>query len=292
MCNLRDNMKIINKNNVQQNPLLPGYNFNAYLVAGCTPIEENSELDFTINRPHGMRGYIINLTTKGEGRVFQGKEAFNCQVSDLLLFPPNAVHYYHRANNSPSWHHQWIYFRPRAFWLDWVKWTDEVNNVGRLTIPDDQSYQEILSLFLQIEKEYNSDDPLSEAVSMCLLEQLLIRCFRFDPANKQRMLDPRILETCHFISDNIDKNYTVNEIAKQACMSTSRLTHLFAQQIGTSIIKWREEQRMIKAKHLLHASGEPIYHIARQLGYDDQLYFSRIFKRYTGLSPSRFRDSR
>ncbi|MBN6065507.1 arabinose operon transcriptional regulator AraC [Aggregatibacter actinomycetemcomitans] len=281
-----------NEMNKQPNPLLPGYNFGAYLVAGCTPIRKGEELDFAINRPNGMKGYIINLTIKGKGTVFSGKSAFDCSVGDLLLFPPNAVHYYHRAKDAEEWHHQWIYFRPRALWLDWLAWTDTRNHVGRLTIANPQTYQEILTLFQQIEQEYNSGDLFSEEMSMCLLEQLLIKCFKLDPANKQRLLDSRILSTCHFITDNLGKNHKIADIAAHIHMSPSRLAHLFAKQIGTGIIKWREEQRMIKAQHLLHSSSAPIYHIARQLGYDDQLYFSRLFKRYTGLNPSEYRNSR
>ena len=75
-------------------------------------------------------------------------------------------------------------------------------------------------------------------------------------------------------------------------ISASRLAHLFVEQLGTNIVKWREEQRMIKAQHLLHTSNAQIYYIARQLGYDDQLYFSRLFKRYTGLNPTDYRNSR
>ncbi|OOF59083.1 DNA-binding transcriptional regulator AraC [Rodentibacter myodis] len=281
-----------NEMNKQSNPLLPGYNFGAYLVAGCTPIEKGEELDFTINRPNGMKGYIINLTIKGKGTIFSGKSAFDCSVGDLLLFPPNAIHYYHRAEQVEQWHHQWIYFRPRSLWLNWLNWSNTVQHIGRLTIPDMQNYQDILQLFQSIEKEYNSDDLLSEEMSMCLLEQLLIKCFKLDPSNKQRLLDPRILSTCHFITDNLDKNYNIAEIAAHIHISPSRLSHLFVQQIGTGIIKWREEQRMIKAEYLLHASNAPIYHIARQLGYDDQLYFSRLFKRHSGLNPSEYRNSR
>ena len=45
----------------QNDPLLPGYSFNAHLVAGLTPIEANGYLDFFIDRPLGMKGYILNL---------------------------------------------------------------------------------------------------------------------------------------------------------------------------------------------------------------------------------------
>ncbi len=43
----------------QNDPLLPGYSFNAHLVAGLTPIEANGYLDFFIDRPLGMKGYIL-----------------------------------------------------------------------------------------------------------------------------------------------------------------------------------------------------------------------------------------
>lgn len=53
----------------QNDPLLPGYSFNAHLVAGLTPIEANGYLDFFIDRPLGMKGYILNLTIRGQGIV-------------------------------------------------------------------------------------------------------------------------------------------------------------------------------------------------------------------------------
>lgn len=277
---------------MQNNPLLPGYNFNAYLVAGCTQIQKGNELDFPIYRPNGMNGFIIHLTTKGTGSIFRNEHRFNCQVGDLLLFPPNAIHDYQRAEHAEFWHHQWIYFRPRALWQEWLTWSHTIQNVGRIHIEDAKKYEKITALFSQIEQEYNSGKIFSEAMSMCLLEQLLITCFELEPSNTERTLDPRILEVCHFISDNLHINHKIEELAAHIHLSPSRLTHLFVEQVGSSLVKWREEQRMIKARHLLHTSNAPIYHIARQLGYDDQLYFSRIFKRYTGLSPSIFRDSR
>lgn len=72
----------------QPNPLLPGYTFNAYLVAGLTPILADGPLDFFIDRPGGMKGYILNLTIKGQGKIFDGENTFYSNPGDLLLFPP------------------------------------------------------------------------------------------------------------------------------------------------------------------------------------------------------------
>ena len=62
----------------QNDPLLPGYSFNAHLVTGLTPIEAQGYLDFFIDRPLGMKGYILNLTIRGEGVINNHGEQFVC----------------------------------------------------------------------------------------------------------------------------------------------------------------------------------------------------------------------
>lgn len=106
----------------QNDPLLPGYSFNAHLVAGLTPIEANGYLDFFIDRPLGMKGYILNLTIRGEGVINNHGKQFVCRPGDILLFPPGEVHHYGRHPNASEWYHQWVYFRPRAYWQEWLTW--------------------------------------------------------------------------------------------------------------------------------------------------------------------------
>ncbi len=63
----------------QNDPLLPGYSFNAHLVTGLTPIDADGYLDFFIDRPLGMKGYILNLTVRGEGVINNHDEQFICR---------------------------------------------------------------------------------------------------------------------------------------------------------------------------------------------------------------------
>ena len=53
-------------------PLMKTFTFNAWVVAGFTPITRGSKLDYYINRPQGMKGYIINLTLRGQARAKAG----------------------------------------------------------------------------------------------------------------------------------------------------------------------------------------------------------------------------
>ena len=59
--------------------------------------------------------------------------------------------------------------------------------------------------------------------------------------------------------------------------------------MGINILRWREDQRVIRAKLLLQTTQESIATIGRVVGYDDQLYFSRVFRKRVGVSPSDFR---
>lgn len=79
----------------QNDPLLPGYSFNAHLVAGLTPIEANGYLDFFIDRPLGMKGYILNLTIRGRGVVKIRDENLS---ADRVIFccSRREIHHYGR----------------------------------------------------------------------------------------------------------------------------------------------------------------------------------------------------
>ncbi|MCP1437050.1 AraC family transcriptional regulator of arabinose operon [Erwinia persicina] len=272
----------------QSNPLLPGYPFNAWLVAGLTPIGAGDPLDFFIDRPSGMKGYIINLTIKGRGQVFSGEEAFECEPGDLLLFQPKTSHYYGRSPESDCWHHRWIYFRPRAYWSSWLVWQDEKRGVGRLRLPE-RLWGEFERLFTTIEQTHTSGKRFAEELAMNLLERLLLRAVEEDPRSHQQIRDPRIIEACQYVTNNLAGELKIDEVANHVCLSPSRLAHLFREQMGINLLRWREDQRIIRARLLLQTTQEPIATVGRIVGYDDQLYFSRVFRKRVGVSPSDFR---
>lgn len=276
----------------QLNPLLPGYSFNLYLVAGLTPIVQGGPLDFFVDRPGGMKGYIINITVQGRGQVFDGDQSFDCEPGDVLLFPPGVPHYYGRAPDSPEWYHRWVYFRPRGFWASWLQWPmQEGRSVGRLHLGDANVRKEIDRLFVDIDDTHRGGKRTSEELAINLLERLLIRCHEEMPGYQSRPLDARVQAACQFIANNLARELSLDDVARQVCLSPSRLAHLFRDQLGVNIVRWREDQRIILAKHMLQSTTTPVSAIAGRVGYDDQLYFSRVFRKRVGVSPTEFRSS-
>ena len=103
------------------------------------------------------------------------------EPGDLLLFPPAAVHHYGRAPDAREWYHRWVYFRPRAYWADWLKVAPGDGQVGRLQLADNQLLTEFDTLFLDIGETHKQLRPMSEQLAMNLLERLLIRCYGHRP---------------------------------------------------------------------------------------------------------------
>jgi len=275
---------------MQTDPLKPGYNFDAHLVAGLTPIIEGDELDFVIDRSGGMKGYIINFTSKGEGTVFSGENAFDVSPGELLLFPPSVQHYYHRKQNCASWFHRWIYFRPRAFWVDWLSWQEERNGVYITRGLSAEVAAQLERLFIDIEHSFKTDVPYHEDLAINLLEQLLIRCKTLQPDIINKRIDPRVIDIINYMTQNLSKDFSIDTLASHVCLSPSRLGHLFRDELGMTITQWRDDQRISRAKQLLVTTNYSINHIGRLIGYSDPLYFSRVFKRKAGVSPKIYRE--
>ncbi|MGO4372001.1 response regulator [Paenibacillus sp. MCAF20] len=93
-----------------------------------------------------------------------------------------------------------------------------------------------------------------------------------------------------YIHENLHKNETVDEYARQVHLSTSYYSNLFKKVTGQSVLQYVVNERMEKAK-LLILQGTPLQEVASAVGYEERSYFSDVFKKKTGLTPTEFRKS-
>jgi len=103
-------------------------------------------------------------------------------------------------------------------------------------------------------------------------------------------LKAELRQTILFIEEHFHEDISLHEIAGSIPMSESNFSRLFKKQMGVSFVEYLTQLRMEKAKELLRRPDEKVYEIALAVGYQDSRYFSQIFRKYTGDTPSEYRN--
>jgi len=86
-----------------------------------------------------------------------------------------------------------------------------------------------------------------------------------------------------------DPNFSVQDISEHVNLSEVHLRRIFKSSVNTSPIKYINFLRLEKAKNMLISSNYTVTEVAQSVGFEDQYYFSRLFKKETGMAPSEYR---
>jgi AraC-like DNA-binding protein len=97
-----------------------------------------------------------------------------------------------------------------------------------------------------------------------------------------------ILHAAQWMIQHYHEPVVIRELADRFCCGTERFARLFRRHMGMSPKEFLIRLRMDKARNLMY-SNLAVKHVAQQVGYDDALYFSRLFKKTYDLSPDEFR---
>lgn len=263
--------------------------FTNQISPGTTRHKRNEFGDFVTRRPHDKHGWSLQLTTNGSGHYNCIREQFISKPGSLVLLSPDALYDYQRAQSCDLWEHQWVYFPQQESWLELLQWPEIGPEIYH--IQADASDFEILKvLFTQIYDSHLSNAEYSSEFGRNLFEQILIRCRQMVANTSSVPLDKRVRHVSDYITRNFNQLFTTETLASEVGLSPARLSNLFKQQIGFTMMGFRDERRMARAAQLLVQTRKPINQIAESVGYSDPLYFSRCFNQHLGCSPSRYRS--
>ena len=93
-------------------------------------------------------------------------------------------------------------------------------------------------------------------------------------------------------SHYMDEEISLNRVAHAANVSANHFSALFSQNMGQTFIEYLTSLRMDKAKELLRCTSKRSSEIAGEVGYKDAHYFSYLFKKTQGMTPSEYRKTR
>ena len=133
------------------------------------------------------------------------------------------------------------------------------------------------------------DAPLRVADLRNLLLRFLLDVL--DSAGRREpAFSPEMDQVCQFIQENLAQPLTVRQLARLVHLSQSRLKARFKAEVGIPPADFIMRQRVERSKEMLEAAEMNIADIAAALGFSTPQYFATVFRRYTGQTPSRFRQ--
>jgi AraC-like DNA-binding protein len=156
----------------------------------------------------------------------------------------------------------------------------------------------VSGLLAEMHRELEQQRPGYEALARAMLIQLLVTVARFYSQNQKERNLPgddlfgkrALIRQCiHYIEEHYPEEIRLENLADQAYLSPEYFSKVFKQLTAQTPIEFVNTQRLDKAKHLLTTSTLPITDIAFRTGFHDLNYFSRRFKKNTGLTPGKYR---
>ncbi len=101
-----------------------------------------------------------------------------------------------------------------------------------------------------------------------------------------------VQESLEYIEKHYQEQMSVSDISRALGTSTSYLSRIFKESTGETIIRTINNKRIEKAKAYLAETDYKVYEVADILGFENVTYFSRFFKKHTGMSPKEYKEEK
>jgi AraC-like DNA-binding protein len=245
--------------------------------------------DYRVERDH-LPGHDFLLCLSGSGFILTGNRRFKVEASEMAWISGYHPHA-HWANPVDPWELLWLRVDGPA-----MEETCNMLSVPRLPVFSGISIDSLGKEFRRILTAMKLRPLALDAIlNAAVAEILALLCenrqaepldsfgvFSGDSADVREALTKMALYP--------DRPWRVDALARLCRLSEPHFYRKFKQATGSTPIDWLRRERINHARRRLLESGDPIKQIAEQVGYNDPFFFSRDFKRYTGVAPKNYRN--
>lgn len=256
-------------------------------VCSCGTYHLFTKPKLPTHRPRGRLDYQILYIASGKAHFyFDGVERIVTAGNMVLYRPKEEQRYYYYGVDHTE-----------VYWLHFTG--GNVKNIlRRYGISDDMrvihtgTSLEYKRIFLKIIQELKLCKKDYEELLIHYLHYLLIllhRTIDAQPRGKSPILMEEMDAAVRYFHENYSKAISIEEYANSHHMSVSWFIRNFKEYTESTPAQYILSLRISNAQTLLETTSYNVTEIAEIVGYDNPLYFSRIFKKQSGMSPSEFR---
>ena len=232
--------------------------------------------------PYDRKSYLIYYVKEGVAYLTaNGKERTLSCGSVFVNFPESGCVY--RTTEGEPWSIKW-------FSADAPMLAESLARVG-LT-PENpvlpvRGGAAIEAIFDEMYEHFDNDTLAARFLCVSLLHRFLSLLAE---ENEPKTVDPRILQADRLINAHFSEpDFGVLRLAAMLGLHHNYFSVLYKRITGRTPIRAIREQRLLAARKMLRFTDRPIKEVAFDTGFSDELYFSRAFRSYFGMSPTEFR---
>lgn len=229
--------------------------------------------------------YLIHLVTKGRGTYQVSGQTHPLAAGDIFLAKPSQLVYYAADAHDP-WEYYWVGFNGAgaARLVQQLPFTDDAP-CHRDDAPA-QSRELLHNIYLA-----GGYEVYDEARMVGCLYLFLAHLMQQAKQEAKRPPDTSaqyVINAIKYIQFNYARDIGINDVAAAVGISRSHLYRVFVNSIGRSPVEYLTDFRISEACALLETTTLSVAEIANSVGFFDQFYFSRVFKKAKGVPPSRY----
>jgi AraC-like DNA-binding protein len=237
-------------------------------------------------RRKGCSDNIFIYCLHGKGWYIVDKKKYEVVPNQFFQLPATSEYLKYGADEEQPWTIFWVHFSGADM--------DSFNRLLNISVndgPQNIPYNEkgLLiweEMYASLEMGYSKDN-LNNA-NMCLYHFLATFLY---PNRHFSITDDKdiVRETIIFMREKLKDRFTVEDFAARYQLSASHFSALFRQSTGMSPMEYFIQLKIQKSCQLLYDASIKIKDVAKQVGYDDAYYFSRLFKKLMGVAPEQYR---
>ena len=172
---------------------------------------------------------------------------------------------------------------PHCDGIELMEWVHDYASFSKLVVLtgyDEYSY-------MRRAIQYGSFDYLLKPIDPDILNDTLSRALA--DAVKESSEDP-IAQIGTYIEQHFAEELNLQGMGERFYLSREYISRRFKQQYGVNLSEYVLTIRMNEAKRLLETSRQRIYEVAQAVGFSDDKYFRKVFKKQVGVTPNEFRE--